>query len=243
MFLSKLPVNVRSRDFRRDFADVQAMHRRVLSGFPDLEADVPARQHHGVLWRLDSGQRGYAVYVQSHSRPDWSPLPQDYLTARAEVRCLQPVLAAIEPGRLFGFRLVANPTRTVHREGTPGNRGSGKRVGLEQPEDQVQWLLRQGERHGFALPETDVFGPDVAPTPIPKLTGYKEDDTKSGRSKITIAQVRFDGHLQVTDPEALAAALKNGIGRAKAYGCGLLSLAPAQRRTGGRAEGLEAQRA
>lgn len=228
MFLSKIPVNVASRDFRRDFADIQAMHRRVLSGFPDLAEDVAARQHHGVLWRLDSGQRGYTLYVQSHTRPDWSPLPHGYLSARPEVRCLQPVLAAIEPGRVFGFRLVANPTRTVHFEGTPGNRGRGKRVGLGKPEQQVQWLLRQGERHGFTIPETDNFGPDVAPTPTPNLTGYKENNTKTERNKITIAQVRFDGHLHVTDPEALTAALKEGIGRAKAYGCGLLSLTPAQ---------------
>ena len=37
----------------------------------------------------------------------------------------------------------------------------------------------------------------------------------------------FDGSLTVTDPEKLRHALSNGIGRAKGYGCGMLTLAPA----------------
>nr|WP_246421854.1 type I-E CRISPR-associated protein Cas6/Cse3/CasE [Nocardiopsis mwathae] len=44
--------------------------------------------------------------------------------------------------------------------------------------------------------------------------------------------VSYDGRLIVTDPAAFTAALKEGIGRAKAYGCGLLSLAPDRPRPG-----------
>ncbi|MFS8202560.1 type I-E CRISPR-associated protein Cas6/Cse3/CasE [Streptomyces sp. CWNU-52B] len=38
---------------------------------------------------------------------------------------------------------------------------------------------------------------------------------------------RFDGQATITDPDQLRHALLHGIGRAKAYGAGLLSLAPA----------------
>ena len=38
--------------------------------------------------------------------------------------------------------------------------------------------------------------------------------------------VRFDGVLQVTDVGALVEAVRGGIGPAKAFGFGLLSLAP-----------------
>ena len=40
--------------------------------------------------------------------------------------------------------------------------------------------------------------------------------------------VRFNGLLQVTDPEKLMQAVRNGIGPAKAFGFGLLSLARAE---------------
>jgi CRISPR system Cascade subunit CasE len=36
----------------------------------------------------------------------------------------------------------------------------------------------------------------------------------------------YDGILTVTDPALLRRALCHGVGRAKAYGCGLLTLAP-----------------
>ena len=39
--------------------------------------------------------------------------------------------------------------------------------------------------------------------------------------------VQFDGVLQVTDPDKLVAAVETGIGSAKGFGFGLLSLAPA----------------
>lgn len=38
--------------------------------------------------------------------------------------------------------------------------------------------------------------------------------------------VTFDGRLEVTDPAALRRTLTQGIGKAKAYGCGLITLAP-----------------
>ncbi|MGI5041579.1 type I-E CRISPR-associated protein Cas6/Cse3/CasE [Streptomyces sp. JAC128] len=38
---------------------------------------------------------------------------------------------------------------------------------------------------------------------------------------------QFDGFARITDTGLLTHALKNGIGRAKTYGAGLLSLVPA----------------
>ena len=44
-------------------------------------------------------------------------------------------------------------------------------------------------------------------------------------STVTLATATFEGHLEVTDVAALRHALNHGVGRAKAYGCGLLTLA------------------
>ncbi|MBB5157379.1 type I-E CRISPR-associated protein Cas6/Cse3/CasE [Saccharopolyspora phatthalungensis] len=230
MFLSKLQVNVASRAFRTDYANIHDLHRTVMSAFPDLPKNTPARQEHGVLWRLDASPSGYTLYIQSQIHPDWATLPEGYLRDRAYVRCLQPVLAAIQPGRRFAFRIMANPTQAISPgDKPPAPRRPSKRVALHRPDDQINWLLRQGERHGFTIPHTGDHGPDIAPSPSPQLTGYKTaTNARSGRHKITISPVRYDGHLIVTDPNALAAAVQHGIGRAKAYGCGLLSLAPPQ---------------
>jgi CRISPR system Cascade subunit CasE len=232
MYLSRLTVDPTSREFRRDYADVCEMHRTVMSAFGQITDGTPARQAHGVLWRLDTSQRGFTQLVQSSNEPDWGRLPTGYLAAPPQVRTLQPVLDALAPGRRFAFRIVANPTRTITRpEAQPradGKRPQGRNVPLRKPEDQIRWLVRQGERFGFAIP-TGINGqPDAAPSPCPTTVGrIRTEDSRP----ITIEPVRFDGHLIVTDPSALSAAIRDGIGRAKAYGCGMISLAPARSAT------------
>lgn len=219
MFLTKLTVNPRSRAFRRDAADVHDMHRTVMSAYPDLPSTATFRQTHGVLWRIDAVQGGFLQYVQSHTAPDWARLPEEHLLKPAEVRSLQPVLDSIEAGRRFAFRLLANPTRCVRPEQAPDRR---KRVPHRQPTKQIEWLIGKGEQHGFVVPTSRQGGPDVAPTPAPTLIGKTREP-----QRITVEPVRFDGHLVVTDPVAFTDAVVNGIGRAKSYGCGLLSLARA----------------
>jgi len=52
----------------------------------------------------------------------------------------------------------------------------------------------------------------------------RKNPAKDGARQFHLA-VQFDGRLRVTDPGALKEAVRSGIGSAKAYGFGLLSLA------------------
>ncbi len=230
MYLSKLLINAYSREFRRDHADIRQMHRTVMSGYPDVPNDTSARQSHGVLWRLDRKRGGFVQYVQSVGRPDWSRLPGDYLTEPAQVRSLQPVLDAVGPGRRFAFLLVANPVRCIAcRPGRPpvesGRRTRGTKVPLRDSQEQLEWLIRKGERHGFVIPAIGSGRPYAAPSPCRTLTGQKR---AGDRGPLAIESVRFEGHLIVTDAAAFTDALRTGIGRGKAYGCGLISVAAPQ---------------
>ena len=51
------------------------------------------------------------------------------------------------------------------------------------------------------------------------------DFTRQG-STVTLTSAVYDGVLVVDDPELLRTALLDGIGRAKGYGFGLLTLVP-----------------
>ena len=55
----------------------------------------------------------------------------------------------------------------------------------------------------------------------------RSPDLRLTKADVPHFGVRFDGTLQVTDARALARAVRDGIGPAKAFGFGLLSLAPA----------------
>ncbi|WP_150253376.1 type I-E CRISPR-associated protein Cas6/Cse3/CasE [Nocardiopsis deserti] len=222
MYLSKLTPNTGSRAFRRDFADVHEMHRTLLSALPDEAEGTPARQAHGVLWRMDTTSSGWVVLVQSGTRPDWSQLPQGYLAEEAQTRSMDEAVKAVSPGQVLAFRLTANPTRIVRDPQAPRD-ARGKRVPLHDPKEQLGWLARKGEQHGFVIPAGVDGGMAVSASPCPPMVGYKGKDDR--RNKITISAVRFDGQLVVTNADAFREAVRTGIGRAKAYGCGMVSLA------------------
>ena len=64
---------------------------------------------------------------------------------------------------------------------------------------------------------------DVRAVDEGKLTGRRASLGKS--ALMTMAAVQFNGLLSITDVEVFRQALEQGIGSAKAYGFGLLSVA------------------
>jgi CRISPR system Cascade subunit CasE len=52
------------------------------------------------------------------------------------------------------------------------------------------------------------------------------DRFRRQHATVTLTRATFEGQLVVADPHALRKTLTAGLGSAKAYGCGLLTLAP-----------------
>lgn len=78
----------------------------------------------------------------------------------------------------------------------------------------VDWLAARAERHGFALVARSVIA-----------SAYQQHTGKRG--ELQFSSVDLAGELTVTDAGRFAQALTHGIGRAKAFGCGLLLIRPA----------------
>jgi len=241
LFLSRIVLDPRSRAVRRDLADCAAMHTTVMSAFP--KNDGPARAAFGVLHRVDPHPRGgpSALLVQSRVEPDWSRLPAPDYALRLpgqenpSVKPIDAAYDAIVAGDVLRFRLRANPTRRLdaRRVSSETDHLAGKRVALLTDDERLTWLRRKAETVGIDLlavrQAPDVLDVLVAPGGV--VTGRRPGSARG----LAFAAVRFDGHLRVTDPAALRRAIEDGIGPAKAYGFGLLSVAP----TGaGAAEGV-----
>ena len=77
----------------------------------------------------------------------------------------------------------------------------------------MAWLRRKGEEGGFQLVQT-------IPVPEDFIIG------STGRKKMTFYSVKFDGVIRVQDPDVFIRTVENGIGSAKGFGFGLLSIAP-----------------
>ena len=209
MYLSRLILNPRSRRVQREASDLYQMHRTLMRAFPDALAPGDER----VLFRLEEAPHrpGLLLLVQSQSAPDWSwltdPGAGGYLLSTNDANpWAKPFSPRLIAGQVFAFRLRANPT--VKRE--------RKRRGLCTPDSQLKWFSRKGENGGFRLLRAEA-----------RQEGSVRGVThRNGcRHRFEFLSVRFDGLLQVTDPDLMLAALRNGIGSGKGLGFGLLSLA------------------
>lgn len=227
-FLSRLILEPRSREVQRDLSDAQRLHRRVMSGFPDVGES--ARKALGVLFRVESGPQGVTLLVQSQAAPEWSKLPDGYLATDwfggqpAAVTGLDGLLARCVAGAELRFRLRANPTRCIDsKSGPDGEKRRGKRVPLRKEESRLDWLRRKAGMSGFEVVEVHGGG-------APVLDAMQREPTVvRGRREtglVTIEGVLFEGRLRVVDAQAFRAALVDGVGRGRAYGFGLLSVAP-----------------
>ena len=216
--MSRIQLNPQRRGARHLLSSPQRLHAAVLGCFPAPptgDRDGAAR----VLWRVDHDRERTLLYVVSPSEPDFAALAEDAgwpTTERGVVKPYQPLLDTLESGQTWAFRLTANPTRYL-----PGDDGRARRVAHVTVGHQEQWLRDRVERAGFRIAgESNLL---VSRRNVETFT--RRDTTRARTGTVTVAIAQFDGLLEVTDPQLLRTALVTGIGPAKAYGCGLLTLA------------------
>lgn len=214
MFMTRFEINPQRRDARAMLAAPQRMHRAVLAAFPE-SCDPSA--HGRLLWRLDEGQHDVVLYVVSPDKPDLTHLVETIgrPTYGWQTREYGPFLERLAVGQRWVFRLRANPVHNVR----PVDGGRGKRFGHVTADQQTAWFHRQAGRHGFAIVTGSADEPDLLLRDRRTLRFPRQGRT------VTIATALFEGILRVEDPVPLRAALVDGVGPGKGYGCGLLTLA------------------
>lgn len=254
MFLTRFRVNTARPGARGLLSSPQAVHAAVMSSFPGLlPTESPGSEGPRVLWRLDHNARAEVLlYIVSPAKPDlthlveqagWPAAAIDPETPGWQTKPYAPFLSRLSKGDRWAFRLTANPVHTIRRKDDEPRKVTAHLT----PVHQMAWLLDRQERAGFRIVEKP-----ADKRLLPSGTTHKKHEHhgdryeltvrdkrnlsfgKSGgtgasrdRSKpVTLVTATFDGRLEVTDPEALQRTLTHGIGRAKAYGCGLMTLAP-----------------
>jgi CRISPR system Cascade subunit CasE len=195
---------------------------------------------HQWLWRFFADQNGGSRdFLFRRSESNGVPrfyvvskrLPQSQNTAwRVQTSDYTPLL---EAGMRLRFDLRANPVVTRSQDGKSRRHDvvmEEKRRLLEErrlarwgdwhsPDkpplyDMVrercgEWLQSRAARLGFEIDGTAL-----------NIDGYQQHIERKGR--LRFSTVDFSGELTVTDSDAFGEALRDGIGHAKAFGCGLL---------------------
>lgn len=249
MFLSLLDVNVggdpdRPRPGRLWLRNRYRVHQRLCMGFPDQrciaddaeflqpfdprrfacgDVHVAREPDGGFLFRVDPLAGGRVmILIQSARKPDW-----DYAFQNASYLLAAPPSGrpqewrTVDQGTRLKFRLDANPTKRLHAQSRYANgepvsqQWVGKRVPVPV-EAMHDWLTRRAQQSGFSVERFDNVQPGF-------VYFNKTRDRAKGQQ---LRSARYDGILEVTDPECFRETLIHGIGPAKAFGFGLLSVAP-----------------
>lgn len=227
MHFSRFQINPQRREAKRLLANPRAMHAAVESAFPPREN----RGEDGrVLWRVDSDRHDVRLYVVSPHQPDFRHLVEQagWETSPGETTDYGRLLSGLKIGQRYAFRVTVNPVKRAHAHGQ-----RGQLLPLVGEQGQIDWLTARAGAWGFRIPTHDApaeIARPEAPASMDVRVVQRRDRVfeKSGydrRRTVTQRQVAMTGHLEVTDAADLRAALVHGMGRGKAYGCGLMTLA------------------
>ncbi|MBI2843429.1 MAG: type I-E CRISPR-associated protein Cas6/Cse3/CasE [Armatimonadetes bacterium] len=199
----------------------------------------------GILFRIDPQAGGRAIIlVQSAAEPKWEYAFRNaryLLAAEPEVKLFDPCFIT---GQHLKFRLVANPTRRLYENSLGANglpvEGKWKPIKVERkgklvpkgkrvpvPADRLlDWLARRAEPAGFSIDkDSTTIQPGYIYMSKKRVTQEHLKEEKK-EDAVRMFSVRYEGILEVTDADAFRNAVICGIGPGKAFGFGLLSVAP-----------------
>lgn len=202
MFLSRVEI---PWEFSRNPYD---LHRQLWRLFPGEEKETRSNNEElrqGFLFRIEDNPTGRPARLLVQSRRAPEATSGIVLVGTREIQP-QPVA-----GQRLAFLLTANPVKTItdaQREAKPGKKSEKCRVPLIKEEEQREWIARKFADAG-EIEATNV---------LPHAPIYFRKGNRGGK----LVSVTFEGVLRVSDPTRMTELIDNGIGHAKAFGCGLL---------------------
>ncbi|MDR0896680.1 MAG: type I-E CRISPR-associated protein Cas6/Cse3/CasE [Oscillospiraceae bacterium] len=210
MYFARIALDENRRETQRALSERHLLHGAVEAALPGLRG---ARASH-PLWRVDTLNGISYLLLVSAAQPRLNHIAAQYGAPGqgGEWTPYAPFLDRLREGQSWHFRLCANPTASVHAA-DPSQRG--KRRACSTVHEQEKWLTRQAQAHGFEPIAFQVVG-----------DAWHQFSPAGRAAPITLRAVTYEGALTITDAALFRKALLEGVGRGKAYGCGLLTIAP-----------------
>lgn len=181
-----------------------------------IEAAFPGERTR-KLWRIDKiGEQCYLMLLSDkepifeHAAKQFGFLENE---KKWETKDYHTLLNRVENDTIWRFRLVANPTKSV-------SNGSGKRGSVHAhntPYHQKKWLIERCEKNGFLVKEEEFS--------VLESKWYRFYKGVERKKAVTLLAATYEGILRVTDAEMFRKVLLEGVGRGKAFGMGMLTIA------------------
>jgi CRISPR system Cascade subunit CasE len=186
--------------------DAYSLHRVVYSLFTDLRSEAEKQRDtpSGIVFADQGGDRhGRKVLIVSNR------LPLERVEGQYGTVISKPIATSFLNYPRYRFNVQINPVRK--------DKQSGKRVAVKGRADIAQWFLQRA-------PQSWGFDVDPQTLQVDAIEVLQFPD-KAGR-EVTLGKAHLRGQLTVTDPQRFQTSFKNGIGKGRAFGCGLLQIVP-----------------
>lgn len=209
MYISQVEVDKDNRQKIRDLTHLGAFHNWVERSFPE---EIEQSERTRKLWRIDQLRGKQYLLVVSPNQPDLETLENYGVVGSAKTKPYNNFLNRLENGMTVRFKATLNPVISLYQ----GPDQRGRVVPCLSEADQIQYLIDRSEKNGFVLAPEDFIITDK---------GF-ETLKKSGKKDIKINKVTYEGVLTISDEDIFRTTLKEGIGKKKAYGCGMMTVIP-----------------
>ena len=183
--------------------DEYSLHRVVYDLFEDVrsEEEKRASKASGILYADKGGDFSHRQILFLANRMPQQP-------QHGELGKLIPIPDDFLQHERYRFEVTVNPTK---RE-----KASKRLVPIRGREAVAEWFMAKA-------PDAWGFSVDSSSLQVLKLTVREFD--KQGHA-VTQGQASLQGVLTVTDRSRFITSFQQGIGRGRAFGCGLLQIVP-----------------
>lgn len=210
MYLSRVEIDIKNRRKIHDLTHLGAYHSWVEESFPE---EINKGERTRKLWRIDHLNGKSYLLIVSINKPDLKRLEKYGVPGSAETKDYDNYLNNIKSGETYLFRLVVNPVHSVieNKDST-----RGRVYPLVTVPQQMEYLKKRAEKCGFSLKDDEY-----------RIVERKyEILRKSHHKPVKLSKVAFEGKLMVRDADVFKRMLVTGMGRERAYGCGMMTIIP-----------------
>ena len=219
MYLHKISID---RDFlhknRKIYQNIYSLHQKIwalVSRNKNQERDFLYRVEYDAYKNINyiyllapnqiSSQKNIQIAISPKYQPQIEAGESFFFKLRAN-----PIIKRKENGKAKEYSIIIDAKHQFKKNG----QNYQEQFSLDELMHSVgmKWLIRKGEQHGFSAKQFEV-----------KINNDCEYPINPPEKKIfTLRTLDFEGKLKIVDADRFKKALFQGIGSAKAFGCGLL---------------------
>ena len=196
-----------SRKKYGSLSNEQNMHRMVCSMFNSGHGTK--REIESLLYRKISPS-GSLLYIQSDNTVDTNRIDQLGYRIVQQINLGSMINTSVKTESIVALNAKLMPTKTV----------KGKKICIEDKDDRLNWVKRKGTESGFEILEINEVDRDQI------LFDHSSSPFFNRENATRLNAYTYHVIARITDVTKFQTAVRAGIGRGRAYGCGMTLFRP-----------------